>query len=80
MYDIKPEKILSGIIKCTNCNLEIKWHYIIHPKEFGMYIGSYPSDSVSASKLDRNNDFDNKYCVRCSNCNKMNYFEYKEDI
>lgn len=39
MYDIKPEKILSGNIKCTNCNLEIKWHYIIHPKEFGMYIG-----------------------------------------
>ena len=80
MYDIKPEKMLSGIIKCTNCNLEIKWHYIIHPKEFGMYIGSYPSNSVTASKLDKNNDSNNKYCVKCRNCDKMNYFEYREDI
>lgn len=45
-----------------------------------MYIGSYPSDSVSASKLDKNSDTDNKYCVRCRNCDKTNYFEYSEDI
>lgn len=79
MYNIKSEKMLSGIIKCTNCNSEIKWHYIIHPKEFGMYIGSYPLDSVSASKLDKNNDSDNKYCVRCRDCDKINHFEYRED-
>lgn len=79
MYNIKPEKILSGIIKCTKCNSEIKWHYIIHPKEFGMYIGSYPSDSISASKLDKSNDSDNKYRVRCLNCDKINYFEYRDD-
>ncbi len=79
MYNIKPEKILSGIIKCTNCNSEIKWHYIIRSKEFGMYIGSYPSDSISASKIDKNKG-DNKYCVRCQSCDKINYFEYVEDI
>lgn len=79
MYNIKLEKIISGIIKCDNCKAEIKWHYIIHPKEFGMYIGSYPSDSMAASKLDKNNDTDNRYSVRCRKCDKINLFEYGED-
>lgn len=80
MYNIKSEKMISGIIKCEKCNSEIKWHYIVHPKEFGMYIGSYPSDSISASKLYKNDDTDNKYTVRCGNCDKINCFEYVGDI
>lgn len=80
MYNIKPEKMISGIIKCEECNSEIKWHYIIHPKEFGMYIGSYPSDSISALKLNKNDGTGNKLTVRCRNCDKINYFEYMDDI
>ena len=78
MYQIKPEKIISGIIKCDNCNSEIKWHYIIRSKEFGMYIGSYPTDTLSASKLNKEDDSDNTYFVRCRNCDKKNYFQYTE--
>lgn len=80
MYNIKSEKMISGIIKCEKCNSKIKWHYIVHPKEFGMHIGSYPSDSISASKLDENDGIDNTYTVRCRNCDKINSFEYVGDI
>ena len=74
MYQIKPERTITGIIKCDNCGTEIKWHYIIRAKEFGIYLNSYPADTVSASKLNKDNDSDNTYFVRCRNCDKKNYF------
>ena len=78
MYRIKPEKTITGKIKCENCRAEIKWHYIIREKEFGIYLNSYPTDTVSASKLNKDDDSDNTYFVRCKNCDKKNYFQYTE--
>ena len=65
MYNTKPEKTITGIIKCENCGVEIKWHYIIRTKEYGIYSDSYPND--------------NMYHVRCHNCDKKNYFQYIEE-
>lgn len=78
MYNIRPEKTITGKIKCKNCGAEIKWHYIIHAKEFGIYLNSYPTDTASASKLNKDDDSDNTYFVRCKNCDKKNYFQYTE--
>lgn len=79
MYNIKPEKTITGTIKCENCSAEIKWHYIIRSKEDGIYSGSYPTDTTSASKLDKHNDSDYTYYVRCRNCDRKNYFQYIEE-
>lgn len=79
MYNTKPEKTITGAIKCENCGAEIKWHYIIRSKEYGIYSGSYPTDTTPASKLDKHNDSDNMYHVRCHNCDKKNYFQYIEE-
>jgi len=79
MYNIKPEKTIIGTITCENCGAEIKWHYIIHPKEYGIYSGSYPTDTIPAFKLGKYNDGDNMYYVRCRNCDKKNYFQSIEE-
>ena len=78
MYNIRPEKTITGKIKCKNCGAEIKWHYIIRAKEFGIYLNGYPTDTASASKLNRDDDSDATYYVRCRNCDKKNYFQYTE--
>lgn len=77
MYKFKQEQFISGTIICDNCNMEIKWRYNIPLKEYGIYTGSYPTDIVFASKVDNHNKNYNTYCVRCKNCDKINYFEYE---
>lgn len=79
MYEFKPEQSISGIIKCDKCNTNIKWCYRITPKEYGIYISGYPTDTIFASKLDKNNDDDNTYCVRCRNCDRLIQFKYTEE-
>lgn len=76
MYEFKSEQFIEGTIKCGNCHIEIKWRYNIPLKEYGIYTGSYSTDIVFASKLNKHNDNDHTYCVRCRNCDKKNYFEY----
>ena len=76
MYKFRQEQFISGTIICDNCNMEIKWRYNIPLKEYGIYTGSYPTDTVFASKINNHN---NRYCVRCKNCDKINYFEYEAD-
>lgn len=76
MYNIKPEKTIIGRINCENCGMEIKWHYIIRSREYGVYLNSYPTDTIPACKLNKDDDSDNTYFVRCRNCDKKNYFQY----
>lgn len=73
MYDIKPDPFIEGTIVCDNCCARIKWRYNIPKKEFGMYIGEYTDDIAFASQCD---DKNNKYRVKCKNCDKVNCFEY----
>lgn len=76
MNKIKAEEFISGIIKCTNCGAKIKWRYRIPPKEYGMYISSYPTDTIFASKVNKNDAKDNTYCVRCKKCDELIYFNH----
>lgn len=79
MSKFKPEQFISGTIICDNCHREIKWRYNIPLKEYGIYTGSYHTDTIFASKLDKHDDSNNTFYVRCRNCDKKNYFEYKVD-
>lgn len=76
MHNIKPERTITGTIKCKNCDTEIKWHYVFRHKEFGMYSYSIPTNTRCATKVD---DKENIYYVRCINCDKKIYFQYIED-
>ena len=76
MYNLKPEQFILGTITCDNCHMVIKWRYNIPLKEYGIYTGSYPADIVFASKLNKNDDSDNTYFVRCRICDKKNYFQF----
>ena len=79
MYELKPEQSISGMIKCDRCNAEIKWRYRIPLKEYGIYTSSYPTDTIFASKIEKNNNSDNIYCVRCRKCDKLIRFEYNKE-
>ncbi len=76
IYEYKEEKFISGTITCNNCHMKIKWRYKFPLKEYGIYVGNYPTDIVFASKAEKYNDSDDMYCVRCRNCDRKNYFEY----
>lgn len=78
MHEFKPEQSISGEILCDKCNTKIKWCYRIPPKNYGIYISGYSTDTIFASKLDKNND-DNTYCVRCRNCDRLIQFKYTEE-
>lgn len=72
---MKYEKVITGTVKCKYCNMNIKWHYIFHSKEFGIYLSSTPTDTRCAIKVE---DTDNTFYVRCLICDRINYFEYAE--
>lgn len=74
MYNIKPDKFISGTTICDNCHTQINWRYRIHPKECGLYIGTYTDNDIFAYKQNVHDDNDNTYCVRCRKCDKINIF------
>lgn len=77
MYQIRPEKTITGTITCENCGIEIKWFYNVHPKEYGIYSFTRPIDTILASRIKNDNNNDTYY-VRCISCDKVNYFQYVE--
>ena len=70
--------LITGTLKCSKCNNDIDWEYIV-PQKLGVeYLQAESLDDNKAHPYKHRRICENEYIfrVRCKHCNTLNGFTY----
>lgn len=70
--------LITGILKCSKCNNDINWEYIV-PQKLGverLQAESLDKNKVHPVKLRRISENEYLFKVRCRHCDTLNEFTY----